>query len=79
MEAWRSNSTVILNPNLPKQIKELTFNLKYQGQWLYFTVSHTKIVVTLDSDYSSPVNVKYLEQKYEVQPGVATTIQINKE
>jgi trehalose/maltose hydrolase-like predicted phosphorylase len=75
----RENSSVHLSPRLPQQIKEVTFNVRYQGQWLYFTVSHTKVVVTLDSDYNSPVCLKYENETYEVQPGVATAIQIKKD
>ena len=72
-----TNHELELRPRLPAKIKEISYNVQYQSQWIAVNVSHRKVSVSIDSDYNQPITVKINGTSHKVLPGIPTEVTVN--
>lgn len=58
------NDTLVLNPFVPEQWQELSFNIRFRGKFLKISASHQKIEMVNHSE--EPLSIKLLGQEHLV-------------
>jgi trehalose/maltose hydrolase-like predicted phosphorylase len=54
-----------LNPQLPDDIRELTFHVRYRGHWIKLTINSKKIQVDFDKGWANPVKIGINGRRYK--------------
>ena len=46
-----------LNPQLPDDIEEMSFHLRYRGHWMQLTINHQKLKIRFNKGWANPVTI----------------------
>lgn len=51
------DDVIWFNPELPDDIKELSFNLRYRGHWMKLYINNNKLIIEFDKGWAPPVSI----------------------
>ncbi|TVQ93008.1 MAG: glycoside hydrolase family 65 protein [Bacteroidetes bacterium] len=52
------------NPQLPDDIEEMNFNLRYRGHWMDLKINHKKLTIDFDKGWANPVTIGVKGEKH---------------
>jgi beta-phosphoglucomutase family hydrolase len=58
-----------IDPELPKEITRLVFNMHYRGQSLTFDIKHDLLRIVVGHSSAQPIKISYKEQVFELNAG----------
>jgi trehalose/maltose hydrolase-like predicted phosphorylase len=55
------------NPQLPSEIRQMSFHLRYRGHWMKLMLSHQQLTIVFDKGWSNPVTIGVKGKTYRFE------------